>query len=39
MQNGESSFIDMCSGPHVDNTNKIDANSFTLEKIAGAYWK
>ncbi len=39
MQNGESSFIDMCSGPHVDNSNKIDQNSFTLEKIAGAYWK
>ena len=39
MQNGESSFVDMCSGPHVDNSNKIDPNSFTLEKIAGAYWK
>lgn len=39
MQNGESSFIDMCAGPHVDNTNKIDTNAFCLEKIAGAYWK
>lgn len=39
MQNGESSFIDMCAGPHVENTNKIDANAFCLEKIAGAYWK
>ncbi len=39
MQNGESSFVDMCSGPHVDNTNKIDENAFKLEKIAGAYWK
>lgn len=39
MQNGESSFIDMCSGPHVENTNKIDVNAFKLEKIAGAYWK
>lgn len=39
MQNGESSFIDMCAGPHVDNTNKIDSNSFALEKIAWAYWK
>lgn len=39
MQNGESSFIDMCAGPHVDNTNKIDSNAFCLEKIAGAYWK
>lgn len=39
MQNWESSFIDMCAGPHVDNSNKIDSNAFCLEKIAGAYWK
>lgn len=39
MQNEETSFIDMCSGPHVDNTNKIDSNSFALEKIAWAYWR
>nr|MDD3719969.1 threonine--tRNA ligase [Candidatus Gracilibacteria bacterium] len=39
MQNGNESFVDMCSGPHVDNTNKIDANAFALDKIAGAYWK
>lgn len=39
MQNGETSFIDMCSGPHVDNTNKIDSNAFCLEKIAWAYWR
>jgi threonyl-tRNA synthetase len=34
MQNGETSFVDMCSGPHVENTNKIDQNSFALEKVA-----
>lgn len=39
MQNGETSFVDMCSGPHVENTNKIDANAFCLEKMAGAYWR
>ncbi len=39
MQNGSSSFIDMCAGPHVENTNKIDVNAFCLEKIAGAYWR
>jgi len=39
LQNGETTFIDMCAGPHVDCTNKIDQNSFALEKIAGAYWK
>lgn len=39
MQNGETSFVDMCSGPHVENTNKIDQNSFSLDKLAWAYWK
>lgn len=31
-------FIDMCTGPHVDNSNKLDANSFKLTKVAWAYW-
>ncbi|ATU05883.1 threonine--tRNA ligase [Candidatus Gracilibacteria bacterium HOT-871] len=31
-------FIDMCAGPHIDNSDEIDANSFKLAKIAGAYW-
>ena len=39
LQNWNEVFVDMCSGPHVDNTNKIDENSFKLEKIAWAYWK
>lgn len=39
MQNGETSFVDMCSGPHVPNTNKIGENSFALDKLAWAYWK
>lgn len=39
MQNWETTFIDMCSGPHVENTNKIDQNSFALEKVAWAYWR
>lgn len=38
-QKWETSFIDMCSGPHVENTNKLNPNAFTLEKVAGAYWK
>jgi len=28
----------MCAGPHVENTNKLDPNSFKLARIAGAYW-
>lgn len=31
-------FIDMCAGPHVDSTENLDANSFSLARIAGAYW-
>lgn len=32
-------FVDMCKGPHVKSTNQIDPQSFTLDKVAGAYWK
>lgn len=31
-------FIDMCTGPHVENTKELDANSFKLAKVSGAYW-
>lgn len=31
-------FIDICAGPHIDNSDEIDANSFKLAKIAWAYW-
>ena len=31
-------FIDMCTGPHVQNSNQLDANSFKLARVAGAYW-
>lgn len=31
-------FIDMCAGPHIDSTAEIDPNSFSLARIAGAYW-
>ncbi len=32
-------FIDLCRGPHVENTKEIKANSFALDKLAGAYWR
>ncbi|MDF1498070.1 MAG: threonine--tRNA ligase [Patescibacteria group bacterium] len=32
-------FVDLCRGPHVDSTGEIDAKSFKLTKIAGAYWR
>jgi threonyl-tRNA synthetase len=28
----------MCTGPHVETTKELDANSFKLARIAGAYW-
>lgn len=32
-------FIDLCGGPHIKSTNKIDPDAFGLTKIAGAYWR
>ena len=32
-------FEDLCSGPHVESTNKLNKDSFKLTSIAGAYWK
>lgn len=32
-------FTDLCKGPHIENTNQINADGFKLDKLAGAYWK
>ncbi len=32
-------FVDLCRGPHVDNTAKINPSAFKLMNIAGAYWR
>ncbi len=32
-------FVDLCRGPHIDSAGEIDAASFKLNKIAGAYWR
>ena len=32
-------FWDLCEGPHVKSTKDIPKNCFTLENLAGAYWK
>ena len=32
-------FVDLCSGPHIESTGKINAQAFALTKISGAYWK
>ncbi len=33
------SFTDLCRGGHIDNLAGIDAASFALDRIAGAYWR
>jgi threonyl-tRNA synthetase len=32
-------FTDLCRGPHVENTGKINPSAFKLLNIAGAYWR
>lgn len=32
-------FEDLCKGPHVEHTGQIEADSFKLSKLAGAYWR
>jgi len=32
-------FIDLCRGPHVQNTKEIKQDAFKLMSIAGAYWR
>ena len=32
-------FVDLCRGPHVDNTREIKPNAFKLLSVAGAYWR
>jgi threonyl-tRNA synthetase len=34
----QDGYLDLCRGPHVANTKEINAQSFKLMKIAGAYW-
>ncbi|MDA1073330.1 MAG: threonine--tRNA ligase [Proteobacteria bacterium] len=32
-------FVDMCEGPHVENTRQIPRDAFKLRSVAGAYWR
>ena len=32
-------FQDLCKGGHAENTGEINADAFTLTKLAGAYWR
>jgi threonyl-tRNA synthetase len=37
-QQREEKIIDMCKGPHVEQTSLLNTNSFKLVKVAWAYW-
>ncbi len=39
LQNGNTTYDDLCAGPHVEKTAEIDESSFKLDRIAGAYWR
>jgi threonyl-tRNA synthetase len=32
-------FLDMCRGPHMASTGKLDPNAFKLTRVSGAYWR
>jgi threonyl-tRNA synthetase len=32
-------FVDLCKGPHIESTEKINPDAFKLIRISGAYWK
>ncbi|MFN4113254.1 MAG: threonine--tRNA ligase [Sphingomonadaceae bacterium] len=32
-------WLDMCRGPHLPSTGKLDADAFKLMRVAGAYWR
>ena len=32
-------FTDLCRGGHVENTREIPVDAFTLDRVAGAYWR
>jgi len=32
-------FVDLCRGPHVENTSKLQAYAYKINRVSGAYWK
>ena len=35
----EHSWLDMCRGPHLASTGKLDPQAFKLTRVSGAYWR
>jgi len=36
---GAADWIDLCRGPHLASTGKLDPNAFKLTRVSGAYWR
>ncbi len=36
---GEDAWLDMCRGPHLPSTGKLDPAAFKLTRVSGAYWR
>ncbi len=36
---GEGAWVDLCRGPHLASTGKLDLNAFKLTRVSGAYWR
>jgi len=36
---GEADWMDLCRGPHLASTGKVDPNAFKLTRVSGAYWR
>ena len=36
---GDSAWMDLCRGPHLASTGKLDPSSFKLTRVSGAYWR
>ncbi len=36
---GADAWLDMCRGPHLASTGKVDPNAFKLTRVSGAYWR
>ena len=36
---GDQAWIDLCRGPHLASTGKLDPQAFKLTRVSGAYWR
>src|SRR4249919_1887382 len=36
---GEQAWVDLCRGPHLASTGKLDSSAFKLTRVSGAYWR